>query len=105
MDKLEKHTLPQRFETVGEDTKVRVPELARSFYKQTKYGAKMKDQEAGYAWLQDNGGQDLIKETVNAGSLSAFLREKLKEEGIEPDPDVIEMTSYATIGSSKYNPK
>lgn len=103
-DRLEKHVLPEMFDKAGTEMH-RDRDLKRSFYPVTKYGARMLDKEGGKAWLRKNNGGDLITETVNAGSLSAFLQEMIREQAIEPPADLIEITSYKTTGSSKYTPK
>lgn len=107
LDRLEKGVIPGKFEVVGDDTIVRIPEIGRSFYIVRKSSATMPNKELAYAWLRENGGEELIVETVNSGTLSAFLKEKLKEEGVEPDEEEngIRISSYSTIGSSKYTPK
>lgn len=44
--------------------------------------ASMKDKDRGYGWLRDNGAGDLIQNTVNASTLSAFAK-SVMEEGRE----------------------
>ena len=84
---------------------VRVPELGRSFYSQDKTSASILDKEGGYKWLRENGHEDLIQETVNAGTLASFARNLQIEEGIDLPEDLFKVTTYSTTGSSKYTPK
>lgn len=104
LNRLDKSILPKRFEDMDVD-KVAVPTLARSFYTLDKMSASIVDKPAGFEWLRSNGGEDLITETVNAGSLASFVRDMILEQGVEPPPDVIKVTQYQVIGSSKYTPK
>lgn len=103
LDGLDKTILPELFEKAGVD-KIAVPEVERSFYLVPKYSASILDKEAGYQWLRDNGMESMIGETVNAGTLAAYLRARLIDEGLDP-PDSMKLNSYKTIGSSKYKPK
>jgi hypothetical protein len=46
--------------------------------------------EDAYQWLRDNGHEGLITETVNAGSLKAAIKEVLKKNARETDPEKVE---------------
>ena len=102
-DELEKFILPSKLDALGVD-KIRVPELGRSFYTQTKYSASFPDKEKGFEWLRSSGNGALVQETVNASTLAAFCKNMVLEEGIDPPEDIINFRSYQTIGSSKYTP-
>lgn len=101
---LSKVAIPDKLEDMGLD-KVQIPSLGKSFYPIQKYSASMPDKEAGYKWLRDNGGDELIKETVNAGSLTSFLRHRLEEDGIDPPDEIFNFNSYKITGMSSYTPK
>ncbi len=101
---LDKTILPKKFENAGSD-KIRVPEIGRSFYTQTKYSCSMIDKEKGPAWLREKGAGDIIQETVNAGTLAAFMNGYVLEHGEDPPEDIFKVSSYYGIGSSKYKPK
>lgn len=49
--------------------------------------------EEAYQWLDDEGNGDLIKPSINASSLSALIKKKLKN-GDEVPADLIKMTPY-----------
>lgn len=104
LDGMDKGMLPAMFDASGQDL-ARIPEIGRSFYPTTKYGAKVHDKEKLYEWLRENNGGDLIQETVNSSSLSGFLKTMALDQGVDAPPDVAELTTYRTIGSSKYTPK
>ena len=104
LDGMNKGMLPAMFDASGQDL-ARVPELGRSFYPTTKYGARVADKEKLYDWLRENNGADLIQETVNASSLAGFLKTMSLDQGIDAPPEVAELTTYKIIGSSKYTPK
>jgi hypothetical protein len=103
-DLLDKTVVPAKMEADGVDM-VRVPELARSFSKQTKYSASFIDKEKGFEWLRDIGQGDIIQETVNAGTLASFCRNLILEQGVDPPEDVVKVTTYDAIGINKYTPK
>lgn len=103
-DKMDKFVIPTKFEAEDLDL-IRIPELARSFYPQTKYSAKVGDKEKLADWLREIGQEALITETVNSSTLAGFLKERLLEEGIDPPEDFVQLTTYKAIGSSKYTPK
>ena len=104
VDKLSKVIIPEAMDDAGVD-KIRVPEVATSFYPLVKYSASMLDKGAGFQYLRDNNAGALITETVNASSLSAYLRDRLVNEGVEPPEDVFKFGIYKITGMSKYTPK
>lgn len=103
-DKLDKMILPNALQSAGTDL-IRVPEIARSFSLLTKMSASISDKDKGYKWLRDNGHGDLITETVNASTLSAFAKNLLEEQGFELPADAFNVRTYNIIGVNKYNPK
>lgn len=103
-DKMDKFVLPTKFDASDLDL-IRIPELARSFYPTTKYSAKTLDKEELMKWLRDLGQDALISETVNSSTLAGFLKERMLEEGIDPPEEIVQLTTYKSIGSSKYTPK
>lgn len=46
-----------------------------------------------HAWLARQGAADLITETVNASSLKALLRRKMKD-GVEVPPELVKISPY-----------
>jgi len=73
--------LPQGFETVG------VPSQFvgdQEFKLAERITGSFKDKELGYKWLRDIGEGSLITETVNANTLSAFLKRHFEEEATTP---------------------
>lgn len=103
-DKLEKHSLPSRMEEMDIDM-LRVPGLGRSFSIQNKMSASFIDKEKGFEWLRSTGQGDIIQETVNAGTLTSFVRNLIIEEGIDPPDDIVKVSQYKTTSIAKYTPK
>lgn len=101
---LNKSLIPSKLEHAGLD-KIQVPELARSFYILTKTSCSMLDKEKGMEWLRDRGDGVLIAETVNAGTLAAYMTSLVTDEGIDPPEDIFKLSTYRTTGISKYQPK
>lgn len=103
-DMMNKHLIPSRLKDAGLDL-IRVAAVARSFSIVTKTSATMLDKVRGFEWLRANGQGDIIQETVNAGTLSAFCRSLILEQGIEPPSDIIKVSTYDTTSMTRYRPK
>lgn len=103
-DWLDKSVMPQRLEDHDLD-QIRIPEIARSFTPISKLSASFIDKEKGFAWLRERGAEDLIQETVNAGTLSAYVKNLQEEEGIDPPDDIVKVNMYYVTGINKYTPK
>lgn len=103
LDRLSKGTIPAEFERQELD-KIAVPEVARSFYPITKYSASMVNKADAFDWLRKEGAESLITETVNSGTLAAYLSERLVKDNMEP-PECLKLTTYKITSSSKYTPK
>lgn len=101
---MERAVLPEKMEKADVDM-VRVPDLARSFSLQKRYSASIVDKEAAFKWLRESGNEEIIQETVNAGTLSSFCRNLMLDQGIEPPEDAVKVSSYNAIGVNKYTPK
>ena len=67
--------------TLGDGTKIHLRTNLYASYVKAK-------QVAFFAWLIENGHKDLIKETVNANTLKAFVREQ-REEGNDIPQDLV----------------
>lgn len=103
-DFLDKAVVPSKMEADGVDM-VRIPELARSFSKQSRMSASFLDKEGGFKWLRDIGQGDIIQETVNAQTLASFVRSMIIEEGVDPPADIVKVSTYNTTSINKYTPK
>ena len=104
VEDVSKRVIPERFEEMGVD-KIQVPSLKKSFYPLVKYSASMKDRSKGMDWLRERGAGSLITETVNANSLTAFLKDYQINDGVDPPQDLFTFGSYTLTGSSSYTPK
>ena len=102
-DRLNKHIFPTRLEDSGLDM-VRVPDLARSFGIRRMMSASLLDKEKGFEWLRSVGAGDMIQQTVNAGTLAAYVRNLILEEGVEPPAEIVKVSPYNQIGVTKYSP-
>lgn len=103
-DKLNRHVLPTILMESDKDS-VRVRSVARSFTLKTNYSATLIDKAKGFEWLRSTGNESLIQETVNAGTLAAFCRNMILNEGKEPPPDIVKVSSYNSVTIAKYTPK
>lgn len=104
VEAMNKFTVPTMLEDAGLD-KVQVPQIARSFYPLTKISCSMLDKDKGMLWLRERGAGSLISETVNAGTLAAYMKDLVVEEGVDPPEDIFKLSAYKITGISKYTPK
>lgn len=104
VDKYDKSVLPERFEAADLDM-LRIPSIERSFYILPKFSVKMVDKARGLEWLRGHDMGDLITETVNAQTLANSIKQMVEEYNMEPPPDIFDVKTYYTMGSSKYKPK
>lgn len=103
-DALSKHFLPKRLEDEGLDM-VRIPSLGRSFSIRDMLSASFIEKQAGFDWLRSIGQGDIVQETVNAGTLSSFIRNMILEEGMEPPAEIVKVSTYKDTSITKYTPK
>lgn len=103
-DALNKFHIPERLRAYDMDG-MRIPEIARSFSIVEKTSASFIDKDAGLDWLRSIEQGDMIQETVNAGTLSAFIRNMILEQGIDPPEDIVKVSTYSTTSMVKYRPK
>ena len=97
-DHLRLFRIPEQMENEGINS-VNLEGIGRLSTQGSIYASILKDKkEEAYAWLEDNGHGDIIKGTVNASTLKAFLKEQIKEGKAFPD-DLFKVTPYmmATI--------
>ena len=97
-DHLRMNLIPEKMEEEGIN-KVDFDGIGRVATQGNIYASIIKDRkEEAYTWLEDNGHGALIKGTVNAGTLKAFLKECIRE-GIQFPDDLFKVTPYmmATI--------
>ena len=69
---------------------------AGTFYRRDDLYASAEDKPAAFAWLREHGYGELITETVNARTLTAFVKE-LREAGKEV-PKGVKLTIKKRIG-------
>jgi hypothetical protein len=108
LDNLEKGIIPQRLEDAGCEDGIRINfgnGVGYNFRRSTKYSAKTIDKPALFEWLRGRGDGAMIQETVNAQTLSTYLKHAMIEEGVEPPAGVAELTTYYGVGINKYTPK
>ncbi len=100
-DYLRKSVLPDKMEELGFDT-VNITDVGRISLRAELYASIVTDQkEAAFAWLAENGHGALIKDTVNASSLKAFMKEQLNLGEVFPE-EMFNCTPYimATLTKS-----
>lgn len=78
----------------------------KEFVRAQRITGSFKDKVAGYDWLREIGEEALITETVNAQTLSAFLKTYLGENAITP-PEFVKINTmdYVKHGTVKRSSK
>lgn len=56
--------------------------------------AKQLDKAALATWLEEQGHEGMITETINSSTLSSFIRQQIANGDPIPEPDVVEFTTF-----------
>lgn len=100
LNHVEKVLLPEAMDSEGVDS-IKMPELGRTYYVQTRFSATVKDKQRLFEWLRDTGNEDYIEETVNSSKLTALCKEMELSQGISPPEDAVNFRSFYTIGHTR----
>ena len=93
-DLIRKELLPTKIEDSGLDTPVNLKGIGRISIRQELYTSIVADKkDEAYAWLEESGNDGLIKSTVNASTLKAFIKEQM-QLGEEIPDDLFNVTPY-----------
>jgi hypothetical protein len=109
VESYKKSFIPQLMRDKSLEGGVKVASIGRSFTILVKPSASILEgqKDAAFEWLRhpdrDMGG--LITETVNASSLSSYLKSMSMEMGIDPPDDIFKFGYYDQVSSVKYTPK
>lgn len=99
-DYLRKAVLPEKMEELGFDT-VNITGVGRISLRAEIYASIIADQrEAALTWLSENGHGALIKDTVNASSLKALMKEQIGLGEIFPE-EIFNCTPYTMATLTK----
>ena len=80
LDFFSRNIIPDMMQEQGVKT-ISLDDIGYRFTVSVKMNASLADKAAGMDWLRDEGHGDLIQETVNAASLSAFAKSYIEETG------------------------
>lgn len=99
-DLLAKDTIPKAFEENEIDS---MSLYGRNFIlnRTTRYSIPNELRDEGFKWLKENNLGELIKEQVNAKSLTSALNSKIEDEGISPPDTAIKKFSEQYISVRK----
>lgn len=97
IEAISRESIPAKMDADGV-TSIRVDGVGRVSLN-TRVSVSMLDKYAAMEWLRSNGHGDLIQETVNSSTLSAFSKSLLEEEGKELPDDVFKTSAmrYTSI--------
>jgi len=91
---LSKTVIPDRLDSASGGGSIVLKDIGAQFVIGTRENVSMVDKEAGMAWLAENGYGDLVTETVNASTLTAFAKDLLKTENLALPEDKFKHSSY-----------
>lgn len=77
---------------------ITLDDIKRRFTVSSRITCSILDAVAGFEWLRSQGQGDLIRETVNSGTLSSYAKQYLEETGAQLPPDIFK-TNVQTITS------
>lgn len=101
LEAMSRVTLPEMM--AEQDTKSTTLELSGNmkvrFAISQRFSCSMPDKERGMEWLRENNLGDLIQPTVNAQTLSAAMRKRIEDDGMDP-PEGLFNTSYMNFTSA-----
>lgn len=75
--------------------------LKYRFGKSQRMSCSMPDKDGGMDWLKANGGEGLIKPTVNASQLSSFAKEYLATQGKDLPADFFKTSTMVYTSVTK----
>lgn len=89
---LRKRVLPGVMEDMGMTT-ANIKDVGRIQIGQ-QVSAKQLDKQGLIDWLEANGHEGMVAETVNSSTLSSFIKEQIGLGEPIPDDDVVQFTTY-----------
>jgi len=102
LESMSRETIPEMLAEAGvTNITVEIGDLKYRFGKSQRVSVSMTDKEAGMDWLKANGGEGLIKPTVNAAQLSSFAKEFLKTKGMDLPLDQFKTSSMTYTSITK----
>ena len=103
LEDLNRNTLPEMFDEADTTTTTLLIDDARKvrFTKSQRVNCSMTDKEGGKKWLRDEGHGDIIQETVNASTLSAFAKSYIEDTGKDLPGELFKLTTMNLISATK----
>ena len=100
LDFFSRNIIPDMMQEQGVKT-ISLDDIGYRFTVSVKMNASMADKAAGMNWLRDEGHGDLIQETVNASSLSAFAKSYIEETGKDLPADLFKLSNLRYTSVTK----
>ena len=100
LDFFSRNIIPDMMQEQGVKT-ISLDDIGYRFTVSVKMNASMADKAAGMEWLRNEGHGDLIQETVNASSLSAFAKSYIEETGKDLPADLFKLSSLRYTSVTK----
>lgn len=92
--------IPEKMDDMGVTT-ITIKDLGRLTVSETISASTIKEKRADlWNWLKETGNDGLITDTVNSSTLSAFVREAMREGHELPD-DCLNITAKQTASITK----
>lgn len=100
LETLSKGVLPEMMDESKTKT-ISLTSVGRRFTVSTKLSASMIDKDKGVEWLRTNGGDALPTVTVNAQTLSSFVKARIETEGKDVPEDIFKVSYVRNISATK----
>lgn len=100
LDFFSRNIIPDMMQEQGVKT-ISLDDIGYRFTVSVKMNASMADKAAGMNWLRNEGHGDLIQETVNASSLSAFAKSYIEETGKDLPADLFKLSNLRYTSVTK----
>ena len=100
LDFFSRNIIPDMMQEQGVKT-ISLDDIGYRFTVSVKMNASLADKAAGMDWLRDEGHGDLIQETVNASSLSAFAKSYIEETGKDLPADLFKLSNLRYTSVTK----
>jgi hypothetical protein len=100
IETVSRKTIPEMMEEQGIKT-ITLDDIGYRFTVQQRFSVSMPDKDAGMIWLRKNGLENLIQETVNAGTLTAAAKKRVEQDGLDMPPELFNMSYMAITSMTK----
>lgn len=100
LEGMSRNVIPEMMSEQGIKT-ISLEDIGYRFTVNARLSASIADKAKGYDWLREHGHGDLIQETVNSSSLSAFAKSFIAEKGQDLPPEIFKVSTMRFTSCTK----